>query len=100
MYGDIVEELSDGNFQGQITMNCYTCRLKTTGAERTGCMFCMFGVHLEKNQNRFQKMKETHQKQYDYCIGGGEFDDAGMWIPNQKGLGLWRVLEYIGVDYE
>lgn len=57
----------------------------TTGAKRTGCMFCMFGCHLEKEPNRFQRMKETHPKQYNYCM-------------NQ--LGLKDVLEYIGVDYE
>lgn len=34
--------------------------LATTGAERTGCMFCGFGCHLEKSPNRFQRMKETH----------------------------------------
>lgn len=57
----------------------------TTGVERTGCMFCMFGCHLEKEPNRFQKMAITHPKQYDYCI-------------NQLGLG--EVLDYIGVDYK
>lgn len=57
----------------------------TTGAKRTGCMFCMFGCHLEKEPNRFQRMKETHPKQYNYCMNE---------------LGLKDVLEYIGVDYE
>jgi 3'-phosphoadenosine 5'-phosphosulfate sulfotransferase (PAPS reductase)/FAD synthetase len=58
--------------------------LVTTGAERTGCMFCMFGVHLDKGENRFQRMSRTHPKQYDYCINK---------------LGLGEVLDYIGVDY-
>lgn len=57
----------------------------TTGCDRTGCMFCMFGCHLEKEPNRFQRMKETHPKQYDYCMNR---------------LGLKEVLEYINVDYE
>ena len=57
----------------------------TTGADRTGCMFCMFGCHLEKEPNRFQRMKETHPTQYEYCMNK---------------LGLKNVLEYIGVDYE
>lgn len=48
-------------------------------------MFCMFGCHLEKEPNRFQRMKVTHPKQYEYCM-------------NQ--LGLKEVLEYIGVPYE
>jgi len=37
------------------------------GYTRTGCMFCMFGVHLEK-ESRFEKMKKTHPKIYDYCM--------------------------------
>lgn len=56
-----------------------------TGADRTGCMFCMFGCHLEKEPNRFQRMKETHPKQYDYCMNK---------------LGLREVLDYIGVPYK
>ncbi len=38
------------------------------GEKRTGCMFCMFGVHMEKGENRFQRMKKSHPKLYDYCI--------------------------------
>ena len=62
----------------------------TTGCDRTGCMFCMFGCHLDKSPNRFQRMKETHPKQYDYCMRPVE----------EKGLGLAKVLDYIGVDYK
>lgn len=59
--------------------------LITTGCDRTGCMYCMYGVHLEKEPNRFQRMKVTHPKQYAYCMDK---------------LGLRDVLEYIGVPYE
>jgi len=39
------------------------------GYTRNGCMYCGFGVHLEKEgENRFQKLKVTHPKQYDYFI--------------------------------
>ncbi len=38
------------------------------GEKRTGCMFCMFGVHLEKEPNRFQRMKTSHPKLYKYCM--------------------------------
>ena len=69
VYGDIVEAKG---------------KLKTTGVDRTGCMFCPIGVHLEKHPNRFQRMKVTHPKIYDYCI-------------NQLGLG--ELLDYVGVDY-
>jgi|WetSurMetagenome_2_1015567.scaffolds.fasta_scaffold231880_2 hypothetical protein len=35
---------------------------------RTGCFACMYGCHLEKYPNRFQTMKETHPKLYDFCL--------------------------------
>lgn len=67
---------------GQITEQ--KGKLVTTGAHRTGCMFCMFGAHLEKEPNRFQKMALTHPNQYDYCI---------------HKLGCGMALDYIGVPY-
>lgn len=80
VYGDIVAD-NEGQTELFETTKHYHC----TGCQRTGCMFCMFGVHLEKEPNRFQRMKITHPKQYDYCI-------------NQLGLG--KVLDYIGVKYK
>lgn len=62
----------------------------TTGYNRTGCMFCGFGCHLEKDPNRFQKLKETHPKIWDYCMKSIE----------EGGLGMREVLEYIGVNVE
>lgn len=38
------------------------------GYDRTGCMFCMFGLHLEKKETRFDRMKKTHPKLYEYCM--------------------------------
>lgn len=63
--------------------------LKTTGYERTGCMFCMFGCHLDKNPNRFQRMAETHPGLYAYC----------MKPVCTGGLGLDAVLNFIGVNH-
>ncbi len=59
-------------------------RYYCTGVERTGCMFCMFGIQSEKSPNRFEKMKNTHPKLYDYCINK---------------LGCGNVLKFIGVEY-
>lgn len=42
--------------------------LSTTGCHRTGCIFCGYGVHLEKEPNRFQHLKQTHPKLWDYCM--------------------------------
>lgn len=96
VYGDIVPK---SEFVGQYAFNDVETDLMTSGVSRTGCMFCGFGCHLEPEPNRFQKMKETHQKQYEYCINGGEYDESGIWAPNKNGLGMSRVLDFIGVKY-
>lgn len=87
IYGQIQE---DGEHEGQMYIDGCHNRLCTTGANRTGCMFCMFGCHLEKEPNRFQRMKKTHPNQYEYCMKSVE----------EGGLGIKDVLQYIGVPYE
>lgn len=104
VYGEIKVD-DKPEFDGQMNLidylGCYEPedRLKTTGCDRTGCIFCMFGCHLEKEPNRFQRLKQTHPRQYEFCINGGEMVD-GKWQPNKEGLGLGHVLDYIGVPYE
>lgn len=105
VYGDIVPTSDEEQAEGQITTfdllgNYEDTLLKTTKCDRTGCIFCMFGCHLEKELNRFQRLKETHPRQYEYCIGGGEYNESGMWQPSKEGLGLAKVLDYIGVNYK
>ena len=105
VYGDIQVKNSEDTEKGQINMidylGCYEPEdtLETTGCDRTGCIFCGFGCHLDRNPNRFQMLKQTHPRQYEYCIGGGEMVD-GKWQPSKDGLGLGHVLDYIGVKYE
>lgn len=53
VYGDIVEENGI---------------LRCTGEPRTGCFACMYGVHLEKEPNKFQRIKISHPKLHDYCM--------------------------------
>ena len=60
------------------------CKIYDMGETRTGCMFCMFGVHMEQGANRFQRMYLSHPKQWNYCINT---------------LGCGKVLDYIGVKY-
>lgn len=96
VYGEIVASDGENDYSTTLT----PCALHCTGCQRTGCMFCGFGAHLERGETRFERMKHTHPRHYDFCIGGGEFDPAdGMWKPNEKGLGYGRVLDYIGVRY-
>lgn len=51
------------------------------GYKRTGCMFCGFGVHLEK-EDRFELMKQTHPKQYDYIMNKMGFKEVLNYIKN------------------
>ena len=96
VYGDIVASDGENDYPSTLIEKPLHC----TGCQRTGCMFCGFGAHLEKGENRFERMKHTHPKHYDFCIGGGEFDPTdGLWKPNEKGLGYGRVLDFIGVRY-
>lgn len=74
-------------------------QLKTTGCSRTGCIFCAFGCHLEKEPSRFQRLKETHPRQYEYCIGGGEYNEAGVWQPSKQGLGMGHVFDELNKIY-
>lgn len=41
------------------------------GYDRTGCMFCGFGCHIEEQKtgtNRFVKLEQTHPKQHKYIM--------------------------------
>ena len=73
-------------------------RYSTTGCDRTGCVFCGFGCHLEK-EPRFKRLKETHPRQYEYCIGGGEYDENGVWKPGAGGLGMGHVFDELNAIY-
>lgn len=101
VYGKVIyEDLLDGMEQLSLQDISSTKRkLCTTGCSRTGCIYCGFAVHFDKGKSRFQMLKETHPRLYEYCIGGGEFDDKGMWVPNKKGLGLAFVFDTINKIY-
>ncbi len=60
-------------------------KLSFDGCQRTGCMFCPLGSHLDKKPNRFQRMKETHPQIWEYCMNK---------------IGLKEVLEFLGVERE
>jgi 3'-phosphoadenosine 5'-phosphosulfate sulfotransferase (PAPS reductase)/FAD synthetase len=55
------------------------------GCDRTGCMFCAFGCHMDKDKkNKFELMKDTHPQQYKYCM---------------EKLGLDEVLTFCGIKH-
>lgn len=71
IYGEIVRDPS-----GQ---------LRTTGAQRTGCAMCGFGIHLEKRPHRFDLLRQRNPKEWRF------------WMYD---MGWGKVLDYIGVEWE
>lgn len=96
VYGEVVIDYErEGQLDGQIDMFDVGIfeddrrLLKTTGCSRTGCMFCGYGCHLEASPNRFERMKKTHPKQYEYIMrpteqGGLNYKEVIDWI-NEHG---------------
>lgn len=71
VYGDIVENEDE--------------LLETTGEHNTGCKYCMFGVHMEKGETRFERLKKLEPNSYDYAMR------------DEKGLGMGKVLDFLGI---
>ena len=96
IYGDVVPKNDgiDGQMNLYDLMEDYTdCEFDTTGAKRTGCTYCLFGI--TQDLERFLRFKKEEPKIYDYVMGGGEFDKDGMWKPNDKGMGFKFVIDWL-----
>lgn len=69
--------------------------LYTTGAQRTGCSMCGFGIHLEKRPHRFDLLRERNLKEWEFWM---------YWCCTDQKTGEkygWgRVLDYIGIPWE
>ena len=94
VYGEVV---SDDEESGQLDLKAMTgmelfdlgnVPLHTTGCDRTGCMLCGFGCHLEKYPSRFERLKETHPGMYGLLDkvknSGVTFREAIEWT-NEHG---------------
>lgn len=69
--------------------------LYTTGAQRTGCSMCGFGIHLEKRPHRFDQLRERNPKEWEFYMYRCCTDP----VTGEK-YGWGRVLDYIGVPWE
>lgn len=56
------------------------------GYTRTGCMFCLFGYHLSllEKDDRLDRMKKTHPKQYNYCMERLGLNTVLEWYPKKQ----------------
>ena len=105
VYGEVVTDYDDtDDIEGQMRFDDLASdlwsdelkspKLKTTGCDRTGCMFCGFGCHLEKEgEGRFERMKGTHPKQYDWIMkpwseGGLGYKEVIDWLNDNGKLNI------------
>lgn len=96
VYGNVVTDYAAmGQVEGQMSFSDFGIFdkerpvLKCTGCQRTGCVLCGFGCHLEKpGEGRFEKLKITHPKMYDLLDvvknNGYTMREAIDWI-NENG---------------
>ena len=98
VYGDVVK---DTEVEGQLDLEDIYGKelfdlgrplLKTTGCNRTGCMFCGYGCQF-KGDKRFERMKVTHPKQYEYIMKPQELGGLGYkavidWINEHGNLSI------------
>ena len=69
-------------------------KLYTTKAQRTGCTMCGFGIHIEGRPHRFDVLRETNPKEWEFWMKHVCRDENGNWY------GWGRVLDYIGIGWE
>lgn len=105
IYGDVVIDYkSQGQVDNQMDLSQFGVfdnerpLLKTTGFHRTGCAFCGFGCHLDKRPNRFELIDMVSNPNLrDFALRGGAFASDGLWKPDNRGLGMWFVLQWINI---
>lgn len=69
--------------------------LHTTGAQRTGCSMCGFGIHIEKRPHRFDQLRVRNPKEWEFWMYRCCTDQK-----TGEKYGWGRVLDYIGVAWE
>lgn len=98
VYGEVVYGEKDGVQYNNLICDCGQ-KLCTTGCDRTGCIFCGFGANSDEGESRFVRLKKTHSRQYEYCMGGGAYDTDGLWKPTKEGLGMAHCIDEINKIY-
>lgn len=69
--------------------------LYTTGAQRTGCSMCGFGIQLEKRPHRFDRLREQNEKEWEFWMYKCVTNPA-----TGEKFGWGHVLDYIGIEWE
>lgn len=100
VYGDIVfqdgkeSEVEGKNLLEEFNLDHHL--LTTTGCRRTGCVACGYGCHLEKDTGRFELLKQTHPKLYDYIMR----PDHTKKVIVDPNTGKERIIDIRGLNYK
>lgn len=121
IYGEIITIGNDGLQYENALCDCG--KLKCSGCQRTGCMYCAFGAqneHKRLGKSRYELLAEKHPEVYDFCMRGGEWVDnpyydatapkiekdgwvnwnpEKIWQPSATGLGLKFVFNEVNKIY-
>lgn len=69
--------------------------LRTTGAQRTGCSMCGFGIHMEKRPHRFDLLWRRNEAEWRFWM----YSCYGISETEKHSIGWGHVLDYIGVEW-
>ena len=121
VYGDVVMKDDGGNiYPMDDDLRAPYCHLECTGCKRTGCVYCCFGAHRDKDgEKRFLLLADYEPRQYEYAMSGGQWVDnpyydpvapkydgdwknwnpKQIWVPSKKGLGIAKVIDMMNEIY-
>ena len=97
---DILQYIAENNLEiakayRRVVFSEKEGRYYTTGCQRTGCIFCLFGI--TQDRDRIARLQIEEPKLADYVLRGGEFGDSGYWQPSNNGLGYWFIIDWINL---
>lgn len=97
---DILQYITENNLEiakayRRVFFSEKDCKYHTTGCQRTGCIFCLFGI--TQDRDRIARLQIEEPKLADYVLRGGEFGDNEYWQPSNSGLGYWFIIDWLNL---
>lgn len=97
---DILQYIAENNLEiakayRRVVFSEKEGRYYTTGCQRTGCIFRLFGI--TQDRDRIARLQIEEPKLADYVLRGGEFGDSGYWQPSNNGLGYWFIIDWLNL---
>lgn len=86
VYGDIYPAREIPGQMSLFNEFCAGCTLKMSGEQRTGCMFCPVGCHLD-NFSKFTRLRKFNPVLYEYCMEELGLKELLCWLQQEMHLG-------------